>query len=211
MLRTGIIEAEIAACLSLERLAKYLVAADGDLSRALELYARNARLAEAFYTPLQFMEICLRNRLNDQLSAAYGPDWFQWSRAPLHEDGRDHVARVMGALAAAGKPLAAGPLVAELGFGFWVGLLGPRYDATLWRNSLYRAFMYAGKRMSRRHVHGRFNMLRRFRNRIAHHEPIFLRDLRRTHEETIEAIGWLCPGMAAWTRQLSRWPDVAGE
>ena len=48
------------------------------------------------------------------------------------------------------------------------------------------------------------NALRRLRNRIAHHEPIFQKDLRLMHDETIEAIRWLCPITAAWADTNSR-------
>ena len=100
-----------------------------------------------------------------------------------------------------------GDLVAELSFSFWVGLLGPRYDGTLWRKALYKAFLVrSGKK--RTVVHGRFNALRRFRNRIAHHEPIFHRPLEILHNEIIEAIGWMCANTASWAAHNSRLSDV---
>jgi hypothetical protein len=101
-----------------------------------------------------------------------------------------------------------GRVVAELKFGFWVGLLGPHYDATLWRKCLYPAFLAAGGR-PRKTVHGRFNAIRRFRNRIAHHEPIFHLQPIKTHQEIIEAIGWMCRHTAAWSLHHSRFPLVA--
>jgi hypothetical protein len=111
-------------------------------------------------------------------------------------------------LAQSRKAITLGAVVAELSFGFWVSLLGPRYDATLWRASLYRAFRENGARMKRDRVHGRFNALRRFRNRIAHHEPIFLNNLANTHAEIIEATNWMCSDTAAWTLHISRFAIV---
>ena len=48
-------------------------------------------------------------------------------------------------------------IVAELNFGFWVGLMGPSYDATLWRQTLYKSFLASGGQ-KRSIVHGRFNV-----------------------------------------------------
>jgi hypothetical protein len=207
-LRTPAIDTALEKSLSTERLVKYLAASNGDPGIAITLYERNTRLSEAFYTPLQFMEICLRNKLNEQLIHHYGPDWFRPGKTPLHADAIGSITDAVGDLNQAKKPITVGAVVAELSFGFWVALLGPRYDATIWRKALYLAFMENGKRMSRARVHGRFNALRRFRNRIAHHEPIFLNNLAHTHAEIVEATAWMCPNTAAWTTFHSRFAVV---
>ena len=103
--------------------------------------------------------------------------------------------------------LKGGDLVAELKFAFWVGLLGPHYDATLWRKALYKGFLARGGK-PRSTVHNQFNALRRFRNRVMHHEPIFRRPLFQLHDEIIEAIEWMWCDTAAWTAHHSRFPTV---
>ncbi|WP_428486977.1 hypothetical protein [Rhodopila sp.] len=45
-------------------------------ARALELYALNIRLSEALYTPLQMLEVVLRNRIHITLSGVQSPFWF---------------------------------------------------------------------------------------------------------------------------------------
>lgn len=106
------------------------------------------------------------------------------------------------------RDLSPGKVIAELKFSFWVGLLGPQYDGTIWRRCLYKAFL-AGGGKPRKNVHARFNALRRFRNRIAHHEPIFHRAIKVTHIEIIEAIGWMCKQTAAWADHHSRFENVS--
>lgn len=188
--------------LSRDRLKKYLASTNNDLSAALALYERNMRLSEAFYTPLQCLEVCLRNKLNDRMSAAYGADWFTNGNAPLNADARSAIAQADHDLRFVAN-LTPGDLIAALGFGFWVSLLGPRYDHTLWRRCLNQAFRVGGAR-PRSVAHHRLNALRRFRNRVAHHEPIFHRPLAELHREIIEAIGWMCADTAAWTASQSR-------
>ena len=97
--------------------------------------------------------------------------------------------------------------MAKLSFGFWVSLTGPggrlasedgaNYQMTLWRPALRQAFPYREK-LTRKQAHGPLNDLRTLRNRIAHHEPIFSRDLAKDHERILDVIGWMSPETAVW-------------
>ena len=207
-MRTVIINESLEKTLSRERLEKYLQVTNQDLDAALKLYEENTRLSEAFYTPLQCLEICLRNCLHNVLTNAYGEDWFRNGNATLSHDSQRMIFEAIEELKKDGKSPLPGRVIAELKFAFWVGLLGPHYDATLWRQCLYKAFLAGGGR-PRKTVHQRFNAIRRFRNRIAHHEPIFRRPLIQMHDEVIGAIGWMCRDTAAWTEHHSRFPRVA--
>jgi len=201
--RSGDTNAALQRSISADRLQKYLLNAGSDLDAALNLYERNTLISEAFYTPLQGMEVCLRNRLDAAMTATYGERWLASGAAPL----KDHASRwVDQAISGIGKPRAEvphGKVVAELRFAFWVGLLGSTYDSTLWRKALHKAFGSEAPR-KRRAIHGRFNALRRFRNRIAHHEPIFDRSPEQMYREAVEAVAWLCPETSAWIERRSR-------
>ena len=59
-------------------------------------------------------------------------------------------------------------------------------------------------------AHGPLNTLRTLRNRIAHHEPIFARDLARDHERILEVAEWISPATTAWIEHHSRVPEVLG-
>lgn len=207
-MRNPLINNAIALSLSRDRLDKYLNAAGNDLDLAIGLYERNTRLAETFYTPLQALEICLRNHIDIQLVATYGPDWMTNGQPPLNGWAQNQIATASRDLATANAPVAPGAIVAELHFGFWLSLLAPQYDATLWRTACHRAFRANGRGLARRTVHGRLNAIRRFRNRVAHHEPIFQANLQQVHDEIIEAAEWMCPQTAAWALHHSRFPAV---
>jgi len=189
-------------------LTKYLRAAGSDLDLAIGVYERNTRLAEAFYTPLQAMEVCFRNQLDHRMATTYGPDWMTNNHPPLSANSMRAISEAQTSLAQSRVALTPGAIVAELNFWFWVSLLGPGYDATIWRTTCHHAFRAKGKGMARSVVHGRFNALRRFRNRVAHHEPIFMDNLAARHDEIIEAIHWMCGDTAAWAAHHSRLPDV---
>ena len=107
-----------------------------------------------------------------------------------------------------------GQFIASMSLGFWVRLVsrggytyGGRkadYERTLWRPALFKAF--PGR--PRRAVQQRLNHLRQLRNRIAHHEPIFDRDLREDYENLLEALGWISPDVRAWIEAHSLLPDA---
>ncbi len=206
-MRTAPINASLERTLTRDRLTKYLEAEGDDLNKALALYEYNTMLSEAFYAPLQCIEVCLRNALNGRMTETYGQDWFNNGNAPLNAEARGMIEDAYDKLRHVPPPVAPGRVVAELKFAFWVSLLGPPYDGSLWRQTLYKGFL-AGGGKSRSVVHGRFNALRRFRNRVAHHEPIFHRPVERLHGEIVEAVGWMCRDTERWAMHNSRFPKV---
>lgn len=205
-MRNEAINASLLTTVSKERLTKYLEATSDDLPRALTLYEVNMRQSEAFYTPLQIVEVSLRNALHRSLSTYCETEfWFHDSSLSLNKQSSQKITDAMNYLKQRKQEFPAGAVVAELKFSFWVGLLGPGYDATVWRDCLYRAFK---TKMARDKVHGRFNAIRRFRNRVAHHEPIFTVDLSAQHAEILEATDWICPDTASWATHCSRVPST---
>jgi hypothetical protein len=55
-----------------KRLAPYYALAGGDKELGLKLYAWNSALSQALYTPLQALEVTLRNGIGSRLQATYG-------------------------------------------------------------------------------------------------------------------------------------------
>lgn len=52
-------------------------------------------------------------------------------------------------------------------------------------------------------------MIRRLRNRVFHHEPVWhLRDLEEQHQRILETIGWISPAMPEMTRLIDRFDSV---
>ncbi len=59
--------ASLEEALSPERFSRYVTWARGDRTRALGLYALNMRLSESLYTPMQMLEVALRNRIKESI------------------------------------------------------------------------------------------------------------------------------------------------
>lgn len=208
---------EIEGALSPERLHPYLNAAGGDRERALRLYLWNTAASAAFYGPLQGLEVVLRNAIHRQLSGRYGLAWYGNLDTGLDRGALGRIRQAILELTPDGHTSDAPRVVATLSFGFWVSLLGSggrlesgrkaNYEMTLWRPALRQVFAHCVK-LTRRQAHGPLNELRILRNRIAHHEPIFARNLTADHARILEVIGWISPGVRTWTAHHSQLPAL---
>lgn len=209
----------LAAALSPARLQTYRDAVGGDLERALRLHVWNTAASAALYGPLQALELALRNAMNTRLEAKFGHAWYDMGKPGLDLGCRRRVEQAKGELARTGYPVDPPHMVAALSFGFWISLLGPggtmgtarplkaNYEMTLWRPALRNAFPHASA-LTRKKAHRPLDHLRKLRNRIAHHEPIFGRHLERDHERILEVAGWIAPDYSAWIARNSRLPAV---
>ncbi|MGP4015200.1 hypothetical protein [Saccharopolyspora sp. 5N708] len=174
--------------LSAPRFERYRKAADGDIDVAIRLYQWNIDVSAAFYHSLHWLEVGLRNALNERLRDMYGrPDW--WAAAPLDKHDRRKIENVFDD--AMPRQRTADDVVARLTFGFWVALLHKRNDRRFWVPVLYKAFPhYKGPRAG---LHDDFYKMRNFRNRIMHHEPIFYLDLANYRLRGYRLLAYLSP------------------
>ena len=208
---------ELEVSLSRERLGTYLYATVGDREGATMLYAWNTAVSAPFYGPLQGLEIALRNAMHRGLAERYGEAWYDNRDAALDKGAMERIASARTELARDGHGDDPPRIVAALSFGFWVSLLGPggrigtgrkaNYEMTLWRPALRGAFVHRAT-LTRKEAHRPLNALRTLRNRIAHHEPVFARDLARDHERIVEVVGWITHGTRRWVEHHSRVPAI---
>jgi hypothetical protein len=172
--------------LSPERFAPYLAATGGDAAAAMALYRWNVEVSGAFYTPLECLEVTLRNAVHRHLAQRFDrPDW--WVSAPLNGRSRRIVAATRAKLATRGRPPTDGDMVAGLSLGFWVALVSGAYHRTLWERGLHRAFPFY--RGPRRRLHDDLQTMLLFRNRIMHYEPIHHRHLEADHGTLLRIVG----------------------
>jgi hypothetical protein len=208
---------EIESTLSSHRLQRFLTETGGN-AQALRLYRWNAQVASAYWTPLHFMEVAVRNAIHDALTESKGTAW--WFRDDVDERAgaswfydfeREAVGKAMEKLYA---PLTPGKVVAELHFGFWVGLVSGRYVSlnggadyhdVVWVKGGVAARFGGAKRGV---IYKRLDRLRRFRNRIAHHEHLMGENLDVISTDIDSILRRLCPATATWVRAMSDVSDV---
>jgi len=195
--------------LSLDRLRNYRLVAAGNPEMAIRLYLWNVALSQSMYAPLQCFEVALRNAIVEVLENPYGINWYeniQWQQreTDIIEEAKDYL-REFG--------VAVGPsaMIGALNLGFWVGLLDRHYENDLWRPHLRRAFPNAPNPLRRKDVYSIVHRLRKLRNRIAHHEPIFSRQLSDDHELILQFVSWICVDTSGWLRCHSCFEKVWNE
>ena len=198
---------EMERVLSPGRFSTYLRAADEDGEKAARLYAWNTAVCAAFYGPLQALEVALRNAMHERLAERYGAEWYDNAEVCLNDKHRGQVEEAKERLRQTGKAVTPPHVVAALSFGFWVFLLTRNYNQRLWRPTLRGAFPYVEK-VTRQEAFVLLIELLEFRNRIAHHEPIFASPLRKRHSDILKIIGWISPCKRDWVVAHSRLEEV---
>lgn len=197
--------------LSPGRIAEYELLCGGNTVSALRLHCWNTEICEAFYGPLQYLELALRSVITRELVTLFGQrDWWGSPQAQLHYAARQKITDAAALLRRSGLPADPHQITEELPFGFWVSLLGPgnNYDQRLWRTALHRAF--PGYRGRRRSLHQQFDHLRTLRNKIAHHCPIHHRHLTADYEAILGCLRYIDASLAVMVERHSRVSEVLG-
>lgn len=199
---------------SLDRLAKYIEICRGDVEKATRLYRWNTAIGSAFYGPLQTLEIELRENINFILSNQFGENWYDNSDLGLDNWVTNRIRASKKRVQEGNKSPNPRAILWEQSFGFWVKLVdsgGERtaplpksdYENTLWRPALRRVFPY-NQLLKRQEIYGQLNGLRRLRNHIAHHEPIFQRELKSNYQAILRILSWMSPDAEQWVIDSSR-------
>jgi len=171
-----------------------------DDPNALALYAWNAMVSAALLAPLHIFEVIVRNAVADALDAVYGPRW-PWEQTfvlSLPNPQRNYNPRRDLLRVAATQP-STGKAMPELKFVFWQEMFTRRHDVRLWNTHLKRVFPShsAGTVATlRKAIYVDMEVVRRLRKRVAHHEPIFTRNL-------VDSIEW-----SNWSNRGLRWSHL---
>lgn len=200
-------QAAIPAILSQPRFATYLAEKQNDVLEGLRLYHWNALVSSSFLFPLHIFEICIRNAASNAIESYYNsPNW-PWVNAfetSLPEAGPNQFNPRRELQRARDRHPTTGKVVADIRFAFWVSLFTRRHQGRLWNNYYRREFPNAAALSSgdgRKRIFEIADSTRELRNRIAHHEPIFRRDLQANYNALLEAINYRCSHTAAWVHR----------
>jgi hypothetical protein len=197
--------------LSQDRLEAYRPPAGTDLDM-LTNYFWNIDLIEALVPCMHAVEVALRNSLHNALTVHYGTDMWFYQPGVLESQGIINLGRALQD-AAQKPPLRAGKIVAALNFGFWVSLLGGKYEQRLWQpNSfaLQKTVFPHASGVSRQAIAQRFDAILKLRNRCFHHEGIWYRPtLQQEHSDIHEAIGWINPTLQQAILAVDNFPQTA--
>ena len=194
---------EVAQALSEARLGTYLRYSANDVIGAFQFHHVNAMLAASFWEPLELFEVVLRNRLADCLSQTFGSNW---PVQPVFEKVITQEARnilkegIQEAQRAKGDAMTTDDIVSSLKFAFWEKILNKKLHNLVWMSTLPSRYPLFGRDAEalRMELQTTTHQIRRFRNRVAHHEPIIHEDLRQQYKRIHRTIRYSFPGVASW-------------
>ena len=214
-------EQELPYIISTPRFATYRNAANNDVQVALNLYKWNLEISSSFIVPLQVCEVAARNGVVLAVEQTYGADWhisnsfeqslptFRGGYSPS-QDFTSTKAKLIR-----NNALTAGRIVADLKFAFWENMLTRRHDQRLWTPHYTAAFPNADVSVSiyqaRAKAKSHLEKIRKLRNRIAHHEPIFVRNIQEEYDRILEVIEWRSPISKDWVHKIQKVTDLNEE
>lgn len=196
----------VKGALSPARVGTYETAAgtQGDTDpSALNLYIWNAQISGAFLTPLHICEVVLRNAVADAVEQLYGARW-PWAPGfeqslPTPRAGYNPRQDLFNGRRNAHS---VGKVIPELKFMFWQSMFTRRHDVRLWKPYLRGVLpgLDATKPIAdlRKEIYDDLEHVRLLRNRIAHHEPIFTRNLPDDLQRIYRLIGLRSQEATAW-------------
>ena len=157
------------------RLSRYLNACGGDNNKALTLYRHNIKLCQKFYGVLSLFEVVLRNAINEHYKHHFGDnDWIRTQirpggmleNCPQLPDVNKHIKRLVN-----GGKYTHDRLVSSVSFGFWTYLFN-KQPFRKGGQTLLTVLPNRASGLGQRLIYNELMEIKKFRNRIAHHEPI---------------------------------------
>lgn len=187
-----------AASLSEARFRRYVNRYGGQRHLAIRLYAWNIEVSSAFWGSIGVLEVMLRNRIHDALRTGRSDAWWYDGVNLARREAIGLQTTIKRLFDRTGREPSPDEVVGASTFGFWVGLTGsgvPRhplfsYETALWQPRLRHAFSGLGG-VSRKELHAQLDGVRAFRNRIAHHEPVYAMNLPSMRDKIVRCASYL--------------------
>jgi hypothetical protein len=184
-----------------------------DNLEALNLYAWNADISGALLIPLHVCEVAIRNAVSRAIENIYGDRW-PWSSGferslPNPTRGFSPKKDLINARL---NQRTTGKVIPELKFAFWQSIFTSRHDQRFWNPYLTDLFpnMDNSKNIQdrRKLIYDDLEQIRRLRNRIAHHEPIFTRNLSDDYQKILALVSYRCDVTATWLDTHQRVTEI---
>lgn len=201
---------EIRHSLSIARFSTYEKITHNS-AEALALYQWNLQISATLFACLAVCEVVIRNAVAEALENTYGQHWANEASflASLPQNARTTLNSVHNPTTSLDK------VIPELPFYFWQSMFTKRFDNKIWDMNFTKIFPNATPQ-DKATFYTDLDKLRKLRNRIAHHEPIFDRNLAENYHLILKIIRYRSYSTASWlaswenfTQLLSQKPKIS--
>lgn len=191
-----------------ELINRYITPSRMNSYNGISEYEDNLLYSRRHYVPLAILEVALRNSIHSFLSVKVGPDWLDNNRF-LCRDAQRKINEAKSKLTYRHEPLSIDKIIAELNFGFWVGLFTQPYETNLRYNDLKKVFPSLPSKkvelITRRMILTKLHTVKTFRNRLFHYEKVINKPEYLNIEHTIfDLLNYFDPELAHFARELNQ-------
>lgn len=153
-----------------------------------------------FFFPIHIYEVAIRNAISDAVSNRYGQDWptnSVFQNSLNYSDKNSLLSAISGNYQGVGK------LLPELKFVWFENMLTRRHDGRIWKPYITKIFSHAPTEMKAKEVRKELKdacyIIRKFRNRCGHHEPVFNNStLHDVYPLIVKSLDWRCDQTSTW-------------
>lgn len=214
---------------SAPRVGRYMQACGNSKVRAKKLYEANLKIIQAFHPMIGVLEVVLRNRLNDILAAYFtDPDWIINQKAGFmvassltyvhRRTGttrhnrylKSEVERAEKRMRKAGVTITSGKVISEQTLGFWTDLFEVHHYKIL-KGRPIKIFAGLPPGYGRKEVCDELNIIRIFRNRINHNEPVCFNGntidftkAQEVHQSVLNILSWIDPELVTYISSFDK-------
>lgn len=162
------------------------------------LYEWNLQLSEAFILPIHYAEISLRNSIVRKFELIYGINWLSSKGFLNHLSNKEKI-DIEHSLSIGKRTT--NQIIPECSFGFWKRRVAYKYFDS-WRPHLKTCFPnLQSPDINYGCLYTYCEDINVLRNRIAHHEPIYKRDLELAIQQIIKIIEFSSLEVANYVRK----------
>lgn len=177
--------------ISQKRANAYKLNAADTSADILNRYLENIKIGECFYPLLNFLEISLRNRINDVFVYDFGEEWII-DNDFFDGETKETIDKTRDKLLDRGKSPTNYRLVAELNFGFWSNLFTKKYHV-IWQQEQRVKRVFVNSKLSIKEIQSDLEIIRKFRNRVFHFETIYTHNPNRCYGLIMKYLSALSP------------------
>lgn len=207
--------------ISIERLLSFKHDDNDTIDVLIDRYKTNLKISQALYPELLTLEVTLRNAIDTMLKNCISETWIedevhQQKILANHEHEMLLTAYNDIKKSYSNKNFTIGKVIANLTFGFWTNLCSKWYCSNIWNKG--RCFKgvfvnYPSNVNNIGTIAIKLRLIRRFRNRIFHYEPIFKKpqNTLKMYNEIMEMLSYLPSDSSDILKETSNFLNVYNE
>ena len=168
-------------------------------------YKQNMYQSEKYYILLSIFEVSLRNSIDNYFKEKISSNWLE--SEILHFDTKQRIIESKNKIEQRKEILTHDKIISELSFGFWTALFQSVYDDKMRFNNLKHIFPNLPPKeklpIDRKMVSTKLNHIRKFRNRIFHHENILKEEFKNIEDDIYEILSYFDNELVEFTKKAN--------